>query len=381
MKHYEEEKGKIMFVKKFHQYHQNKALDGVGRSTRSLVHQKKLSKQQNICKVCNKHCHSARDWHVHINKAHMGMDNYTLILKQIYKESKQQQIEDLDEKRKNIHQKQVKVPQKTLKKHQNTCKLCNEYFATVSDWNYHIERTHKGMDNYLDMLKQMYKDSKQQQYEDLDQNLCKICNRCFMFESHWKDHIVEEHGGMKNYTDIMTNNPDKFQPKSWVYMDKKNSKNIKAKLNDKEKLEDKSPKVINLNGLHDERTSNLDDMQKICEELDIKIVDSEDNSPSKKAKLDIDIGSPNKVEKCIQNESDSSKTNIQSMNENDIEPNIKFDKQFQKNNGNLNIKKETNDFGEFMNNMKIKSEIDDAQLQAGLAVLEEMGESFFTKDV
>ena len=29
-------------------------------------------------------------------------------------------------------------------------------------------------------------------------------------------------------------------------------------------------------------------------------------------------------------------------------------------------------------NMTIKNEIDDEQLQAGLAVLEEMGESFFT---
>ena len=48
--------------------------------------------------------------------------------------------------------------------------------------------------------------------------------------------------------------------------------------------------------------------------------------------------------------------------------------------GNLIIKKETNNLGEFMDNMNmtIKNEIDDEQLQAGLAVLEEMGESFFT---
>ena len=214
LKYYEEEERKNTFLKTVHPDPQNKVLDGVGGSTSTPVslRQKKLSTHQNICKLCNKHCQSARDWHVHINKAHMGMDNYVLILKQIYNDSKQQQNEDLDEERKNIHQKQFKVPQKMLKKHQNTCKLCNKYFATVSDWNYHIERAHKGMDNYLDILKQMYKDSKQQQYEDLDQNLCKICNRCFMFESHWKDHIVEEHGGMKNYTDIIENNPERFQP-------------------------------------------------------------------------------------------------------------------------------------------------------------------------
>ena len=119
---------------------------------------------------------------------------------------------------------------------------------------------------------------------------------------------------------------------------------------DNKSVKAKSPKVIYPNDPHNEKTSNLDEMQNICEELDIQIVDSEDKNASKKAKLDIeennkiscnlnniDIGSSNwfktKFEKCIQNESDSSKANIQSRNENDIEPNIKFDEQFQKNNG------------------------------------------------